>query len=355
MKIAVLKGIHGGLNSFMRRLVGLLEFNGIESVFLDINDSDFWEKLRDVTHFIYRWKNEDYDRQVAMTVLPVVERECGIKCFPDHRTYWSYDDKIRQYYMLKTRGFPVVDSWVFWDRATALQWTQTATYPLVFKLKSGAASNGVILVKDAKTAGRLTRRMFGKGIVPGHIPSFGATRWKDFSPFRLATREIEKVFRTWRGKDSEPVWAPNKNYVLFQRFLPGNAYDTRVVVIGGRAYAFRRFNRDNDFRSSGSGRCDLDPKQIDLRHVRTALDISSEMGFQSMAYDFLYDEQGESVFCEISYTYPDQRLHACPGYWDSDLAWREGHYWPQYFILLDLLGLPDLKQPRSEDMPASLK
>jgi hypothetical protein len=345
MKVGVLNGKYGRMSRFTQRFVAILEYNGIRPVVLDINERDFWEKVRCVTHFLYRWKHNDYDRQVAQTVLPVLEGEYGIKCYPNCRTCWSYDEKIRQYFLLKAHGLPVVESWVFWDRRKALQWTRTAAYPLVFKLKSGASSNSVILVKDAWTARRLTKRMFGKGIVPGRIPSMSATKWKDFSYWRLVKHEFGNVVRRLRGKDPESVWLPNKNYVLFQKFLPGNAYDTRVAVIGDRAYAFRRFTRKNDFRSSGSGDCDLDPGKIDLRQVQMALDVSREMGFQSMAYDFLYDEGGNPVFCEMSYTFPDERLHLCPGYWSSDLAWHEGCHWPQYFILLDLLGMPDLRQP----------
>ena len=37
-------------------------------------------------------------------------------------------------------------------------------------------------------------------------------------------------------------------------------------------------------------------------------------------------------------------VHACPGYWDSGLNWHEGHFWPQYFHLMDALNSPDLKQ-----------
>jgi len=69
------------------------------------------------------------------------------------------------------------------------------------------------------------------------------------------------------------------------------------------------------------------------------------LGFQSMAYDFLYNKEGTAWFCEISYTYLDTIIYDCPGYWDLNLNWREGHYWPQYFQLMDALNLPDLKQP----------
>jgi hypothetical protein len=115
--------------------------------------------------------------------------------------------------------------------------------------------------------------------------------------------------------------------------------------MGNRAQAFRRKNRDNDFRASGSKNNDLNPQKIDLNFVKLAFQISQKMGFQTMAYDFLYDENQKPAIIEISYAYPDRTLPHCPGYWDSELNWHEGHFWPQYFHLVDALENPELKQP----------
>ncbi len=134
-------------------------------------------------------------------------------------------------------------------------------------------------------------------------------------------------------------------YVLFQEFLPNNDFDTRVTVIGNRAYAFRRFNRKGDFRSSGSGLIDYNIVPIDLNFIKIAFEVSKKLGFQSMAYDFLKDQNGNPLFCEFSYTFNDRALYDCPGYWDENLNFIEGHFWPQYFQLIDLLEISDLKQP----------
>ena len=48
---------------------------------------------------------------------------------------------------------------------------------------------------------------------------------------------------------------------------------------------------------------------------------------------------------EISYVYKDYMVYDCPGYWDTNLQFHEGHYFPQYCMLMDLLNMPDLKQP----------
>lgn len=140
-------------------------------------------------------------------------------------------------------------------------------------------------------------------------------------------------------------WHREKNCVLFQKFLPNNEYDTRVTIIGNRAFAFRRFNRKNDFRSSGSGLIDYELNKVDIVFIQLAFNISMKLCFQSMAYDFLWDENHNPALCEISYTYVDEAVYKCPGYWDVDLNWHEGNFWPQYFHLVDLLHMPELKQP----------
>ena len=85
---------------------------------------------------------------------------------------------------------------------------------------------------------------------------------------------------------------------------------------------------------------------VDLECVRKAFEISLACGFQTMAYDFLYDANGQIKFCEMSYAYIDTAVFNCAGFWDTNLNWHEGHFWPQYFHLMDTLNIPDLKQPK---------
>jgi len=64
-----------------------------------------------------------------------------------------------------------------------------------------------------------------------------------------------------------------------------------------------------------------------------------------MAYDFIFDSNGNPQICEISYNYLDKPVFDCSGYWDENIEWQEGHFWPQYFHLKDLLGIDDFQQP----------
>jgi hypothetical protein len=123
-----------------------------------------------------------------------------------------------------------------------------------------------------------------------------------------------------------------------------NAFDYRIVVIGHRAFAFRRFNRPNDFRASGSKNNDTDPSNVDLDAVRVAYQLAYRLKTQSIAADILRRNGREWVVSEISYTFPHWTVHNCPGHWEfqgdhdtGNMVWHEGQMWPEEAQIQDYL------------------
>lgn len=129
-----------------------------------------------------------------------------------------------------------------------------------------------------------------------------------------------------------------KGYIYFQDFLPGNEFDTRITVIGDRAFGFLRKAGPKDFRTSGGDRIIYDKDKIDLRCVQIALRVAEKLKTQSLAFDFLLDQNNEPKICEITYCYQNKAVHNCPGHWDSKLNWHKGHVWPEDAILIDLIN-----------------
>jgi glutathione synthase/RimK-type ligase-like ATP-grasp enzyme len=327
----------------------ILLHNNIPFVQLNVEQPDFWDSLKELSLFIMRFQQIDTNLQLATDILPIAEREYGVNCYPNQVTSWHYDDKVKQYYLMRAHGFPMTESWVFYDMQSALNWAKQTTYPIIFKLRGGAGSMNVIRLESVQQANKIIKKMFGQGVYPESFMAPGLIRFQKFSILREVRHFGGNLYRWSRGLDISPYWRKHKNYVYFQKFLPNNNHDTRVTVIGGRAFAFRRLVRENDFRASGSGKIDYDTSEIDLRCVKLAFEISSILGFQCMAYDFLTNESGGIEFCEISYTFLSGAIHECPGYWDRSLDWHEGHYWPEHLHLVDALDLPDLKCPRQLD------
>lgn len=284
--------------------------------------------------------------QRQLAIISSLEHDNAVKCFPNWNMAWHFDDKVSQQLLLERHKLPVIPARVFWDKELALEWAEAAQYPQVFKLKGGAGSLNVLKVKSVNQAMILIKQMFRRGIVSGRVPGVGLMSVFRGSHTTLFKSYLKKGLQGFGLRYStNDNWDKHRGYAYFQEFLPGNEYDTRVTVIGNRAFGFIRYNRPNDFRSSGSGNIDFAPKKVDKRMIKTAFDVSTILSFSTMAYDFLYDSEGKPVINEMCCQFADWAVYTCPGYWDRDLNWHEGHFWPQYSQLCYLLGDDKLIQP----------
>ena len=332
-------GLHVRSGSFSDRWVEYCREKGIPFKEVDPFRPDFMQQVEGLKAFAWHWANYDARAaQMARQVTYALEAK-GLAVFPSSATCWHYDDKVGQKYLLEAIGAPVPESWVFYDLKSALAWVSTAEFPKVFKLRGGGGSDNVRLVKNRATARALCRRAFGSG-----FPS-SQSYFHDAATKMRKTRTVGALVAKLRRAPSSildsirisQALPRSRGYVYFQEFLPDNGFDTRVAVIGDRAFAFTRRNRPGDFRASGSGDLDHDPSKVDIECVRTAVGVARRLGTQSLAFDFLKDSQSRPVIIEISYCYQAEAVQHCPGCWDPAMNWHEGHVWPQDAILEDLL------------------
>ncbi len=327
--------------SYSEKWTEFLAARGVEVKILDLLADDAVLQAAECSGVMCRYFHVQQDKQSLQRILYVIQEYLKIPVFPDSRTAWHYDEKVSQCYLLDALGAPQPQSRIFWDRESALSWADTACYPIVFKLSVGAGASNVIKVEGKDDALKYIELMFGPGKFPmtmneyrfdSSIRSFAQMKTMLWRTMHAAKYALIGVFpplpNTW--------WKPEHGYALFQEFLPGNTFDTRVTVIGNRAFAFQRMNRPGDFRASGSGNIDYDHEKIDLRCLEIAFETSRKGGFQTMAYDFLYKDESP-VICEISYTFVDTAVYSCPGHWDSDLNWHKGQMWPEEAQVIDFM------------------
>ncbi|MCK4817936.1 hypothetical protein KA005_19350, partial [bacterium] len=300
MKIAVHHNLQEHSGSFSSKWIQCLNEIGVETVALDFKHDGVIDAVRGCDGAMWHWFHVPDDKQSAPKVLDAIEFGLRIPVFPNHATRFHYDEKIAQHYFLESINAPCTKTWVFWKKDEALDFLDTVRFPLVFKLSAGAGSSNVYLLKNREEAQSRVEEMFGNGIYP------------------CLSRNETVLDRLRRKLIGEKHWYyhVHKNYVYFQEFLPGNNYDIRVTIIGNRAFGYIRHNRDDDFRASGSGKPEYDPSKIPMDAVSIAHKVSQENGFQSMAYDFLFNKDGDVSMTEISYCYVDHMVHSCLGYWD---------------------------------------
>lgn len=321
-------GVNRHGSGFEKKWPEFIEARGARVKMLDLLQLDALDQVRDCDAVMWHWHHDPDHKQSARTILSVMETEMGKPVFPSIRASWHFDDKIAQLYLFQAHSIPSAATWLFWNADTARAWASTATYPVVAKLSCGAGSSNVSLIHDAAAAHAWISQMFSRrGVLPDAGLPPRTPAWR---------RCVEAAKRS--VLPSRHFWKPEKNYALFQEFLPDNPFDTRITVIGNRAFGYRRFNRPNDFRASGSGNFNVDPEAIDPRCVRLAFDAAAKLGDQSIAFDFLFrGPERTPVILEVSYGYVSWMVESCPGHWDRDLKWHAGRMWPEEAHVADLL------------------
>jgi glutathione synthase/RimK-type ligase-like ATP-grasp enzyme len=332
--------IHHAPRTFSPRWIEWCERSGQPYRIVNCFAPDVIDQLQGCTSLLWHWNHLEPAARIAARSIIAAAEAMGLAVFPNLRTCLHFDDKIAQKYLLEAIGAPLVPTWVFYDERSALEWIRGATFPKVFKLRGGAGSANVRLVRSRRAARALVARAFGAGFEPvASYLSDASTRFRKARPplgavVRKALRAPRDVLRLAAMRRA---LGAERGYAYFQEFVPGNDRDTRVTVIGDRAFAFQRRVRPGDFRASGSGMIDSDPSRIRGDVVEVAFEVSRALAAQSLAIDFLIGG-GRPLIAEISYAFKGDPVAACPGHWDSRSRWRDGSIRPEDAILVDLLA-----------------
>lgn len=331
-------GIHHHQGSFSDRWIEYCEMNNIMYKIVDAYSSSLIDDCRGLDAFLCHWSNGDFVSWLVSKQIVTALEFTGIYTFPNLNTFWHYDDKIAQKYLLEAIAAPVPNTWIFYDHDRATNWVlEDAEYPIVFKLRRGAASSNVKLIQNKQEALKFCNQAFRKGFIstPSYFYDFKKKIRKQYSIDKLFEKFKNAPKNFHKSLTSRKQFNREKGYLYFQEFLPNNLYDTRVTIIGERAFAVKRSNRPNDFRASASGL--LNYENIDLELIKIAFNVVKKAKLQSAGLDILYKDK-KPVISEVSFGFPAYMVYDSPGYWDPNLSWHEGHIRPQDAIIEDLIA-----------------
>lgn len=336
--------IHTESGAFAKEWVAYCNENNVPYKEVNCLSTDIIDDLRDCRALLWHWPHHDFRAQLFARQLIKSVEKMGLHVFPNTSTCWHYDDKVGQKYLLEAVNAPIIPSYVFYDKESALEWIEKATLPIVWKLRGGAGSRNVHLVRNLKKARHIIKKSFDSGwsfsrydVIRERVWHF--RRMRDFHSFMKIPRALWWTIFPNEETRNTPI---EKNYVYFQEFIPGCSFDIRVVVIGKRCYAFRRSVRAGDFRASGSGIMDHSPEKIPTSCIKAAFEVSEKLNLQSGAYDFVLQD-GLCQIVEVSYAFALVGYKRCPGYWDQALKWYDRPVQPERFIIEDVLSTLAIK------------
>ena len=330
--------IHDSPTGFHPRWIAYCEQKEVAYKRVDCYANDIVEQVKDCNALMWHYgHSHPKDILIARPILSALEH-AGIKVFPDFRTGWHFDDKVGQKYLFEALGLPAVPTHLFVDKQKALAWVDQADFPKVFKLRRGAGSVGVKLVKARGQARKLVNRAFGPGF-PLYDPRDSLK--ERIYKWRLGTFPATEILKGLARFIHPPryslILGREIGYVYFQDFLPGNDCDIRIIVIGDRAFGIRRLVRPGDFRASGSGRINYARGDLDEECVELAFQATEKLRSDCVALDFVYDRQNHPMILEISYGFMKEGYDACEGYWDRNLNWHAGPFDPYGWMVEEIL------------------
>lgn len=318
--------IHKRHGTYSDEWIQYCEKQGIPFKLVDCYQTDIIEKLEGCDALMWHF-SQAIPKDVVFAKQLLYTLESAGKCvFPDFQTMWHFDDKIGQKYLLEAIGVPMVPSYVFYSKTEALQWIEETPFPKVFKLRGGASSENVKLVRTKEDAKKLVKRAFGKGFK--QFNSFFYFK-ESIRKYKLGESSVLDIFkkavRIFNKLDLDKFSQREKGYVYFQDFIPDNDSDIRLVVVNDKAFGEKRFVRKNDFRASGSHMRQYDKEIISDETLRISFEVAQKLKLQCVAFDYVY-ANGNPLIVEISFGTTPAAYKPCPGYWDSTLNFHEGKF-----------------------------
>lgn len=192
--------------------------NSIPYEFFDIHKSDFQTQAKKFDLILWHTSSSFADQLEAKAKIEFMEKHLGKMCFPSSEAIWFYEEKARQYWLFEENNIPAIPTFVSFSKSDVLDYLDKCQYPIVSKEATNSGSEGVLILENKKKAIRFSHDVFG----PGH-----------------------KVLSS--------TYIRQKDYVIFQNYVPNEGFDLRVAIVGGNYFGYYRDVPPGDFRASGSG------------------------------------------------------------------------------------------------------
>lgn len=298
-----------GLYTYWPKFERFLKNNAIPYSFLNVHCEDWIKEAKKYDLIVWRPFSDPASMYEQYTKIVYIEKYLKIRCHPSSDELWTYEDKVRVYFLLSSFNLPIIPTFISFDEQECLNKLGSFNYPLVSKANVGSSSFSVKKLNNKYSAKRYIQRAFSKGVDTG--------------------------FPFYR----------QKGYVYFQKYIDDAPYDLRIIIVGCKIFGYYRMRPAHDFRASGAG-IQKDGGRLPLDAVKLAFKVKELMPSTMLAVDFLKSASNDhhqiiETSINIDILSPGQlRCDGTPGYYtldDEKLEFHPGKLWLQELILEELI------------------
>jgi len=279
-------GIHQDRHGWCRQYKAFADQYGLRSVMLNLFSDDWVSAVMECDAILFKGTMYPESIRILKERAYFIETFLGKTAVPNWNSYWHFDSKAIQRDIFQVQGLTIPETIVTGIQEDIDRLGVSFPEKVVLKETSGAGSSQVRLICNSQFS-----------------------RWR-LGQWQLDSTAYRGANVILRSLQLRPARGPQK---IVQRMIENDGFDIRVTTIGNRhAYLFRRLCRDNDFRASGSGRIDYTWDDRYLELIRALVDFSDKMGFNTMAYDVIAGRDGHYYVIEMSASFDEKALEACP-------------------------------------------
>lgn len=244
---------------------------------------------------------EDFRRKVY-----ILEQDMNKLCYPHFSDALLYEDKIYESCFAKLHDLPFIKTFVFYDFNQAMDYMKSFDYPIIHKTVPSTGSVGIEMIKNKYQCEKVIKQAFSH-----------------------------------KGKATQVNYKSQKNFVYFQRYIPNDGYDIRVIVIGNMYFGYYRKALKGDFRASGMGI--VEKRELPEEIMKIAGRLHKILDNPMIVVDFLKGIDNQyyiiefSPICKIEtpeqlhvdgtagvYIFENDKFHFEKGrYWVHELALRK--------------------------------
>lgn len=328
-------------NSYSDGWIAYLKENEIDYFCVNPYENDVINQILKADVFLWHFDHFNHkDALCAKSIIYSVQDK--VKCFPNLDECFYFDDKLSQKYLLEATGVKIPKTDVFYDRKEALHFAAETKYPIVAKLRKGAGSGNVWLLKNKAEASKFIKTSFGNGFSIFNAKKYYQRRTKSAERNKKGQlNKAKSIYKMTQNIKSSKLHQREVGYVLFQEYIENDGYDLRALVINmDKVFYVRRNITEGNWSASGVG--DLIPSKegLNLSFVQKALELAKKTNSRCLAIDYINDKQTNTYkVLEISVFYSYKPMNEVIfGYWDENLEWYEDRTDPQRFLIEDLLN-----------------
>ncbi len=224
-------------------------------------------------------------------------------CYPNYDEIVIHENKKFLSYWLKANNIPHPKTFVFYNKAEAINFVENHPLPLVAKFNIGASGKGVKIFHNLNELKEYTYDAFSKGLRQNWGPNLkmGAlrNRIKNIikNPSRIKTRlEVyKKVYNEIQ-----------KGLVILQEYIPHD-YEWRIVKIGDSYFAHQKVKSGEKASGTKGINYILPPD----KHLNFVKDLCDKYDFNSMAVDAFEDGKGGLLINELQTIFGHVQEYIC--------------------------------------------